>query len=57
MGSVDACSVMNRTSRSAVNRWHETRSVIQYGRPETTSIPSRQLAASRAARAIATTSE
>ena len=30
---------MNRTSRSAVSRSHDTRSVIQYGRPDTTSMP------------------
>ena len=36
---------MKRTRRSAVSRWHATRSVIQCGRPDTSSRPSCQFAA------------
>ena len=31
---------MNRTSRSAVRRWHETRRLNQCSAPESTSMPS-----------------
>ena len=47
-GSAAWYSSMKRTSRSAVSRWLETRMVNQSGRPEVTSMPSRQPVASSA---------